>query len=223
MRSHLNLLFLFVLSTAFCEGQMPVDCTLQIPSSLSREKMQLSRLFFETSQAERVSIIAEINSGIEVDIPTEAKSLMALVQLTDPSISCVKIDKVLYFASDKVVNRDGNLLNYRFAFFEVPSDLDHFRLLFRSRLNTEGLHPPVARQLINPGSGYISWDAKLRPLRTEVLRDITARDLLVRVASEQPFVSVIEFSPPNPIQPQPTEKVWLFADQHWLWSSPPSN
>ena len=219
MRPRGLLLFLLLLSAACGKCQVPVDCHLQIPASLSPGKSLLSRVLSEASQSFRLSIVAEIESNLEVDLPAEPSDLTALLSAADPSISCVVIDKVLYIASDRVAKMDGNLFNFRIRYFEVPTDVDHFHLMLRSRLGHEGFLPPDTRQLINSGSGFISADAQLHPLRTEVLHDITARELLLRTASEQLLVSVIEFPPSQ--SDERAEKVWQFADQQWLWMTLP--
>jgi hypothetical protein len=191
-------------------------CTQQISFEGITGHQRLAKMITEVSKLLNTSVVAEIEDGSEVDVPGNSINIDTLLSSVDPDLHCSFINNVIHISAGRVLKENGNLLNHKFSYFEIPADVDHFLRMLRTRLDDEGFDITEKHKLIKPSSGYIPADASSYPLKTEELHGITARDLILRVASQQVITCVFEFAREDSTR-QP-ESVWKFAEQHWQWT-----
>jgi hypothetical protein len=209
----LSLFCLVAIDVCQAEAE-PEPCTKQISLLELAGGQPLANVAAEASRLLHISVVAEIEVRTEIDVPSSSTNIDELLSSASSGLYCSSVDKVVHIVSSKVANLEGNLLNYKFRYFEIPSDVDHFRISLRARLDDEGFAHGGDRQLIKPGSGYIAFDASSFPLQPEKLHEITARDLILRVASQQIITFVIEF--PQVESNERPQNVWRRAEQHWV-------
>ena len=211
----LILSLVYLAATSVCQAEAG-PCTQQISLPELSGHQSLVKVATEASRLLHISVVAEIEVGTEIDVPSGPTSIDDLLSSDGYGVHCFSVDKVIHIVASKVAKLDGNLLNYKFRYFEIPSDVDLFRISLRSRLDDEGFAVVGGdRKLIKPGSGYVAADASSFPLQAEELHEITARDLILKVATQQIITCVIEF-PQNGSNERP-ENVWKFAKQHWIF------
>jgi hypothetical protein len=214
-RMSITLLFFFL---ALGKGNAEANdlCTQQIPFQGIASRQPFAKMAREVSRLLNASFVAEIEDGTEVEVPSSSTNLDTLLSSVNLGLHCSSVDNVIHVVAAGVANQDGNLLNHKFSYFEIPADVDHFSLTLHARLDDEGFDTSGERRLIKSGSGYIPADASSYPLKAEELHGITARDLILKVASQEVITCVIEFPKGDTVK-QP-KSVWNFAEQHWQWT-----
>jgi hypothetical protein len=212
-RMSITLLFCFV---GLGKAEATDLCTQQIPFQGMASRQPFALMAKEVSRLLNASVVAEIEDGTEFEVPSRSTNLDSLLSSVNLGLHCSSVDNVIHIVAAGVANQDGNLLNHKFSYFEMPADVDHFRLTLRARLDDEGFDSSGERRLVKPGSGYIPAEASSYPLRTEELYGVTARDLILKVASQQVITCVIEFPKGDAVK-EP-KSIWNFAQQHWLWA-----
>lgn len=135
----------------------------------------------------------------------------------DPALHCVAIGGVLHIFDDSVLSLSGNALNYRFAFFRMPSNFERFQTTLQERLAHEAFaRPQGSKTLIQSLGGGITGNADAYPLQAETIRDVQARTLILSVASKYILSSVVCF--PKPKTESTDRDVWKSAAAHWYWT-----
>ena len=162
-----------------------------------------------------VSLIIEVDEPLKrIEIPS-GKATLSQVATYFGGLekSACAGSTVFHLYTDKALRARDNALNFEFQYFEIPTDLDLFELDLRGRLREEPWRQAAdGRQLIQPGQGYVSPDHERFALTTAVIRKATARQLLVRVATEQQLISLLVL----PLREEGTAKAnWAQADATW--------
>jgi hypothetical protein len=192
------------------------NCETSFDFEGSRE-LRLSSLFQIFSEKQQTSVLAEIPyESTSIEVPSGTYSLDGLAKMFDPALHCKAVEGVLHVFDDNVISLKGNALNYRFAFFKLPPNVDRFQNLLRERLVDEAFAPPKnGKSVIQELGSGISANADSFPLQEQTYRDVQTRNLVFAVASKYILSSVICF--PNPKIGSTDLDVWKFAASHWYW------
>lgn len=200
------------LTALHCQAQR-AGCNAAFQFQGSAE-INLPSFLEQFSKQQRTSILAEVNPSAPIHLSPGTYTLDGLVNKFDPALRCKQVDGVLHVFDVKVLSSSANALNYDFAFFKMPSNVDRFRNLLAQRLEKEAFAPRKATVIQEMGGG-ISWDADRYPLREETYRNVQARTLIFRVASQHVLCSVISF--PSFTSKSKDAEIWHSASAHWEW------
>ncbi len=209
-----------VLLAAGCPAQTP-GCETPI---LFQDVARASPVTVLSAAAEKLhgSVLAELWYGTrEIELPAPSMTLNAILPLISPNLVCTSDNEVITIYDPDVKGSRENALNYEFQFFLMPRDVSQFSLLLRGRLAREPfLRKTSEKRLMTAPSGYLAYDRDSYPLREESLPNITARDLLRRVAQEQKIVSIVELQKPTAVSThasslEAAKLAWEFANRHW--------
>jgi hypothetical protein len=140
-----------------------------------------------------VSVVAELNEKpTNVDVPGGQIALQSALGYasTGYTVSCTG-DTVRLF-TPAVLKDATNPLNHKFAAFVVPADADGFVLMLKQQLKREGqLRTNPSGNRLNGGySGFVGLDTSRHALRQETVENISARDLLLREASQANLIAI---------------------------------
>lgn len=182
------------------------------------KQVQLSSLLETIAEQQATSVVAEISFGNpSVDVPSGYYTVPALVKRFSPTLHCETVQGVLHIFDQSIVSSKGNALNYQFAFFKMPPNVDKFRTMLTQRLGKEAFSETHDnRSVIQELGGGRSWNADQFPLQEQSYRDIPARDLVLSVASKYVLSSIICF--PDTEKISSDHDVWKFAADHWYWA-----
>lgn len=162
------------------------------------------------------SLVAELKyNDSPALISSGSISFQDLLFVIDPALTCSVIEGVLYVADPDVTKHRSNALNYLFTVFNMPQNIDQFRLSFRARLREEPWEKADSRNLMRSGiGGGVAADSDQFPLKDETLRKVTARAILLRAASEQHLITILQL---------PVEEDKSDSKSNWMWIVLPAN
>jgi hypothetical protein len=185
------------------------------PSSQEPDLLSLFRIF---SKEQKTSLLVEIPyEATSMKLAPGRYSLNELTRMFVPALQCEVVKGIVHIFDERALSLPGNALNYRFAFFKTPSNVDGFRTLLKGRLTKEAFAPSKSgKNVIQELGGGTSWSANQFPLPESTYQDIQARDLIFGVATRYILSSVICF--PSPQERTTDLDVWKFAADHWYWS-----
>lgn len=179
--------------------------------------LTLTTLLQRFSQEQDTSVLAEISDEPKtIDVLQGTYSLAELSRKFGPALHCESVGKVLHVFDDSVLSAGENALNYQFASFRIPSNLEEFQTILEERLTHEAFAPAHENKtLIQSLGGGITGNADAYPLQTETVRNVQARTLIISVASRYTLSSVICF--PKPKTESKYLDTWKTAAAHWYW------
>lgn len=199
-----------------CSAQRP-KCGTEFSFKESKSA-KLPSLIREFSEERGTSVLAEINDDSkQIDVPAGDYTLQELLQRFDLSLRCESVNEVLHIFDENVLASAGNALNYRFAFFEIPPNIERFQITLKERLMNEAFaHPQPGKTVIQSLGGGMTGNSVAYPLEEASIRDVQARTLLFTVASKYTMASIICFPKERTRLTDPA--VWKFATTHWSWT-----
>lgn len=206
---------MFGIGSGHCLAQQ-ANCETDLYFKGSAE-IKLPSLIQVFAQEHGTSVLAEVPYDLRgVPIPPGSYSFDRLVKSFDPALHCEAVEGVLHVFEDSALSNTANALNYRFAFFEMPPNVDRFRIVLKERLVKEAFAPSKNdKTVIQESGGGTSWDADRYPLQEKTYRNVKARDLLFAVARKYPLSSVVCF--PARSKTSTDLETWKFAAAHWDW------
>ena len=161
-----------------------------------------------------VSVLVEVGSAYEpIPLQTGPSTLFQLASSIGPhlEISCVS-GNVLRIYDTESQSSPSNALNFRFVFFQVAPTLPIFALDLRARLAEEPWVTFDPKHIIRPGQGGIPYDYKAQAILPADLKDITARAVLISVATQIRMISVLQL----PLRKEESPKAqWQDASSTW--------
>ncbi len=165
------------------------------------------------------SVIAEIRSDAQrVSFTAGQLTIDQALSHWSVDLKCELVQGVLHIFSPSVVNARSNQLNHRFATFRIPPDTEHLRLDLRQRLHEEPWQrAPGMSVMVQPGTGYFDPNYSDYPLKEEVLRNTSARDVLFHVARERKLAVSLLYPIEN--WKDSSRDVWLSVENHWNWTN----
>ena len=142
-----------------------------------------------------------------ITLPQAPLNVMEFAQVTlGKGITKCEVDNgVVHLYTQQTIRAPQNGLGHIFRWFDVPNNAGLFILAFRNRLYSEAFDPTRARQSTGPaGGGMRPEDAKVL-LRPEVIRNVSARELFLREATQE----ILSLSIGVPVQAdQGLKKTW---------------
>lgn len=126
-----------------------------------------------------------------------------------------------YVFDSALVHDKHNLLNHEFPSFNVPRDADMFLAILISRVHNDATKKPGDPSI---GGFVLSFppNAALKDkLQEETLKNISARNLLLKEAASLSFWVVVSYPYP-PLKKQTKESANQFPiEGHWVWGDVP--
>lgn len=189
-------LCVFLLEAKLAQAVVPSTCDLSKRASLPESDGDTKQRAALISQLFGVSVLIELEDSYRpAHLESQTASLSQIALSLGPHLEahCVA-NNVLSIYDEQSQQSRSNALNYSFRFFSVPLTFPEFRLNLLSRLATEPWRPFNPKQLIQPGQGYLPSDYKAQAIAPLDLRDVTAREVVIEVATQIRIISVLALS-----------------------------
>lgn len=189
------------LATALLVGTQ-VRCMAQTCSDYSVQFSDLqpktrSEMVLDLARVLKTSVVAElvyVPDAPSIVPPAGSITVAEFTKLLGfgSSLQCDADKKLIHIYDPSAVSAKTNALNYKFERFAVPEVADLFIIRLRVRLLTDAFRSKELGPSSGSDTGAISNDAATYRLTPETLKDMTARDILLREASELPMVFAVE-------------------------------
>ena len=167
-----------------------------------------------------IPVVAEcIYSKTRVAIPAGAISPSTALTnlLAGTPLQWERVNQVVHIYDPRITSIQRNFLSYRFAWFKVPVGATQFRNTIMERLSNEWYIDPHSPHVISPlGGGIQSSDLDPGKCIPEVLRDVTARELLIREAAPAQYVTIVIYPDVKQLVRKAT---FNFVAKNWFWRS----
>lgn len=219
MRSTWKLVFVLVI--AFCSLCRATDLqtNIQVQQVGFEGDVQSGIAYY--AAAFHVPVVAECiyDASLRVTIPqgtTTAELALGNLLAGTPLTSEI-VDGVIHIYDRSIVNNQKNFLSYRFAWFKVPATATQFRNTLGERLANEWDLDPHRDDVIGSmGDGIQSSFLDPGKCIPEELREVTARELLLKEAGPARFVTIFIYPP---IEKKFGPAAWPFISTNWFWRS----
>lgn len=121
-----------------------------------------------------------------ITLPQAPLNVMEFAQVTlgKRITKCAVDNGVVHLYAQQTIWAPQNGLGHIFRWFDVPDNVGSFILTFRNRLYSEAFDPSRGGQPMGPGGGGMRPEDAKVPLRPEVIRNVSARELFLREATQ---------------------------------------
>ncbi len=197
LRKLLMLAVVFSLYPLALKADSCSEKQVTIPAAITLDR---THLLVYISTSSHTSVIAELaissKNEISKDISITSGALTfdeAAKLLSGPEQIICSLDKgVAHFFNPSILAVKRNPMNHSFHFFKIPDNVGLFQLEFNNRLNREVSSHDGGVSMSGPGGGVIVPGSDALSLNAEVLHDLTARELFLIAARQQPMSLMIE-------------------------------
>lgn len=173
----IGILIVLLMSTA-CNGQR--ESVISIHGTLPQALLTVDQTF-------HVSVLGELVDPVPTDISAKIKiakgpsAAMAAIMAKCPGYVWFKRNKAFVVVQKRLLKDPANPMNQVVPTYQVPSNLSSFRLSFPSAVGAAKQNVSGVGGLIN---GFGLPETLSPPLTVQVLHNMTAREILLRVAEE---------------------------------------